>query len=182
MIVYISGGCKNGKSTIGEKIAYNLKKNDKLYYIATMNPFDNEDLKRIEKHKKDRANLPFETIEIHNNIKNLENIVNLNNTFFIDSVTALLANEMFIENNINKNAYKKVSEDLLYLIKKMKNVVLISDYIFSDSIIYDNNVNLYKKSLAYIDKKCANISDLLLEICYNNIIIHKGDWERIKIC
>lgn len=185
MIVYVSGGCKNGKSSIAEKISYSLKEdNNPFYYIATMCPCDNEDIKRIEKHKKDRQHLFFETIEIQRNIKNLENICDLRGTFLIDSVTALLANEMFINESIINNAYEKVTEDLLYIISKMKNVVLVSDYIFSDSILYDNITNQYKKGLAFIDKNCAKKSDILIEVCYNNIIIHKGKerFKEINLC
>lgn len=184
MIVYISGGCKNGKSSIAEKIAFTLKQTDKpFYYIATMEPKDEEDKKRIEKHKKDREHLFFETIEIHKNIINLEKTLNLDGTFLIDSVTALLANEMF-NDNIIEDAYKKVSHDLLYIIEKMKNVVIVSDYIYSDSIQYDNTTKNYIKGLAYIDKTCSKKADILIEVCYNNIIVHKGKdkFKEIKLC
>lgn len=175
MIIYVSGGCKNGKSSIAEKIAFKLKQKDKpFYYIATMKPVDDEDEKRIEKHRKDREHLFFETIEINKNINELEKIANLDGTFLIDSVTALLANEMFNNGTIIEEAYKKVSEDLLYIVNKMKNVVIVSDYIFSDIIQYDNITKKYIKGLAYIDKTCAKKSDILIEVCYNNIIIHKG--------
>lgn len=185
MIVYISGGCKNGKSSIAEKIAYALKEDNKpFYYIATMCPSDEEDKRRIIKHRKDREHLFFETIEIQRNIKNLEKVCNLDGTFLIDSVTALLANEMFFENKIFYNAYKNITYDLLYIISKVKNLVIVSDYIFSDSIKYDDITNKYRKGLAFIDRSCAKKSDVLIEVCYNNIIVHKGKerFEKIKLC
>lgn len=185
MIVYISGGCKNGKSKIAENIAYILKQNnDDFYYIATMKPVDKEDNQRIKKHREDRKNMFFNTIEIHNNIKILEDICNLNSTFLLDSVTALLVNEMFINNIFIKDAYKKVCEDLLYIISKIKNIVIVSDYIYSDSIIYDKVTNNYKKGLAFIDKALAKKSDILIEVCYSNIILHKGKerFEKLNLC
>ena len=185
MIVYISGGCKNGKSKIAENIAYSLKENDKdFYYIATMKPIDEEDNKRIKKHREDRKNMFFNTVEIHNNIKNLENICNLNGTFLLDSVTALLANEMFYNNTFIKDSYKKVCHDLLYIMSKAKNMVIVSDYIYSDSVIYDEITNSYKKGLAFIDKSCAKKADVLIEVCYNNIIFHKGKerFKKLNLC
>ncbi|WP_317366796.1 bifunctional adenosylcobinamide kinase/adenosylcobinamide-phosphate guanylyltransferase [uncultured Tyzzerella sp.] len=185
MVVYISGGCKNGKSSIAEKIAYSLKEDNKpFYYIATMSPLDEEDKKRIIKHKKDREHLFFETIEIPTNIREIEKKCNLEGTFLIDSMTALLANEMFINNEVIDDAYKNIINDLLYIIPKMKNVIIVSDYIFSDSIKYDSITNKYKKGLAFIDRRCAKISDILIEVCYNNIIVHKGRErvEEIKLC
>ena len=63
MKIFVSGGCKNGKSTIAEKLAVSLKK-DNLYYIATMVPSDKEDENRILNHQKSREGLGFKTLEI----------------------------------------------------------------------------------------------------------------------
>ena len=176
MIVYISGGCKNGKSGYAEKIANALKKEDKpFYYIATMLPYDLEDEERIKRHKEERKNFNFETIEIKRDIKQLEKLCNLEGTFLIDSVTALLSNEMFLpDGSFLENSFKKVSEDLIYIIKKLKNVVIVSDYIFSDSNIYDRYTEQYRKGLAFIDKVCAKESDVLIEVSYGNMIFFKG--------
>lgn len=175
MIIYISGGCKNGKSSIAENICIKLKnKDENMYYIATMKPVDKEDILRIEKHRKERQNLNFETLEINKDIYKILNIANINSTFLLDSTTALLMNEMFLEDEINFKAYKKVTKDLLLIIEKLKNIVIVSDYIFSDSIEYDEITKAYRKGLAYIDKAICEKADVVLEICYGNKIIHKG--------
>lgn len=183
MIVYISGGCKNGKSSFAEKIANSLKqKNKPLYYIATMIPSDSEDDERIKKHKKQRQEFNFETLEIKTNIKQIEKLCDCDATFLIDSTTALLSNEMFLKDGtFVKDSYKKVSDDLIYITKKLKNVVLVSDYIFSDSIIYDEYTENYKKGLAFIDKNVAKQSDVLIEVCYGNMIFYKGKFEDLKL-
>lgn len=177
MIIYISGGCKNGKSGYAEKIANYLKDdNNKFYYIATMCSSDTEDDERIERHRKEREKFNFKTIEIKKNIKDLENICDLQGTFLIDSVTALLSNEMFLtDGQFLEDAFKKVTDDLIYIIKKLKNVVIVSDYIFSDSIFYDKYTENYRKGLAFIDKACAKECDVLIEICYGNMIAYKGN-------
>lgn len=174
MIVYISGGCKNGKSSIAENIAKNLsQKANPLYYVATMNPTDKEDEERILNHQKDRKDLGFETIELSKNITDLSIRANLDGTFLLDSVTALLMNEMF-DKDINKLAHKKIAKDLEIIAKQVKNIVLVSDYIYSDSIKYDDMTEHYKMALAYIDKKCASFADVVLEICIGNVLIYKG--------
>lgn len=182
MIVYISGGCKNGKSGFAEKIANFLyNKQDNLYYIATMKPCDNEDEKRIINHKKQREIFNFKTIEITKNIKNLENLCDLNSTFLLDSATALLANEMFLENGeFFPKAHKKVCDDLLYILKKVKNIVIVSDYIYADAIKYDDYTKAYKKGLAFIDKNCAQLADILIEVSYGNLIFYKGK-EKLNL-
>lgn len=175
MRIYISGGCKNGKSTFAEKIAFFQKKEGfPLYYIATMNPVDDEDKKRIKKHIKSRENYNFETLEVVNNINFIKESTNLNGSFLLDSTTALLMNEMFTKDGINNKAYETISKDLTGILKCIKDIVIVSDYIFSDSFIYDECTEDYRKGLAYIDKNCAKICDVLIEVCYNSLIIYKG--------
>ena len=51
MIALVVGGAKSGKSMFAQDLAKSLEsKNGKLHYVATMNPYDLEDLKRIENH------------------------------------------------------------------------------------------------------------------------------------
>ncbi|MDZ5035126.1 bifunctional adenosylcobinamide kinase/adenosylcobinamide-phosphate guanylyltransferase, partial [Clostridium perfringens] len=72
MIVLIVGGAKSGKSMLGQHIAKEIESiNGKLYYVATMKPFDKEDLKRIENHLLERKDWGFETIEQDKNIENI---------------------------------------------------------------------------------------------------------------
>ncbi len=48
MIALVVGGAKSGKSMFAQDLANSLEsKNGKLHYVATMNPYDLEDLKRI---------------------------------------------------------------------------------------------------------------------------------------
>ena len=63
MTVFLSGGCKNGKSTLAEQIAVHLSRPGRLYYLATMIPQDEEDRARITRHVESRAGLGFQTVE-----------------------------------------------------------------------------------------------------------------------
>jgi len=63
MTIFISGGCKNGKSSIAERLLLRLAGDCPRYYVATMIPHDEEDRQRIRRHVEERADLQFETIE-----------------------------------------------------------------------------------------------------------------------
>ena len=63
MTIFLSGGAKNGKSTLAQELAVKLSGAGKRYYVATMIPTDEEDLARIRRHIADRDGLGFETIE-----------------------------------------------------------------------------------------------------------------------
>lgn len=59
MNVFISGGCKNGKSHHAQNIAKTMadEKNLPLYYLATMIPKDEEDEARVRRHIRERAGM-----------------------------------------------------------------------------------------------------------------------------
>ena len=164
MIVFISGGCKNGKTKLGLDIACLLSKESKKYYLATMVPFDSEDRERIENHKKERENLGFETIEKAFDIGNI--YLDKDGTYLLDALTSLLLNETFEakKKNLDINeVHKKIIDDLKPLINNTKNLIIISDYIYSDGVIYNEYTESFKKNLAYIDKWVASKSNVVIE-------------------
>ena len=69
MSVFISGGCRNGKSTWALRFAAAGPK--PLYYVATMIPRDGEDRARVKRHQMERAGMGFETIERQKDIGGL---------------------------------------------------------------------------------------------------------------
>jgi len=176
MKIFISGGCKNGKSYYAQHLAKNQQNpGDKLYYIATMHPVDNEDGDRIKRHVKDRDGWGFETIEQPENINKILTKCDINGSFLLDSLTALLANEMFLsDGDINLNAAVKISAELTEVLNIVENIVIVSDYIYSDAELFDDLTDVYRKSLAKLDKVAAEKCDIVLECAYANIIFHKG--------
>lgn len=65
------------------------------YYLATMIPHDDEDLLRIRRHIDDRAGLGFATVECGTDILSALGRMDHGGAVLLDSVTALLSNEMF---------------------------------------------------------------------------------------
>ncbi len=59
--ILILGGARSGKSGYAEELA--KATNKKRIYIATATVFDDEMQQRVERHKKDRQNQHWETIE-----------------------------------------------------------------------------------------------------------------------
>ena len=175
MNVLISGGCKNGKSHDAQKLAKKIAQPEKpLYYLATMVPVDLEDRQRIEKHRSDREGWGFETIEISRDILTATRHCDPSGSFLLDSITALLANEMFEkEGTVVPNASRKVADDLRQLAEKVKNIVFVSDEIHSDASLYDPVTNEYRKGLAHIGKTLAQVCDYVLEAVCGNLIVHK---------
>lgn len=179
MKIFISGGCKNGKSYYAQRLAQAQRKTRKegvLYYIATMKPVDSEDDARIARHKHEREDLGFTTIEQTDDIEKILDKCDSGNSFLIDSITALLANEMFPpRGNVNGQAAKKIISGLEQITNKISKIVIVSDYIYSDAILYDPKTTQYRKSLAEIDRVAAQSCDVVLEAAFSSLIVHKGN-------
>lgn len=191
MIVLVVGGAKSGKSMFAQNLSKSLNESlknpingqldgeierelGKLYYVATMNPYDLEDLKRIENHLREREGYGFNTIEETLNMSKVSSLIKEEDTVLIDSITSLVTNYMFR----GKEFYKDVSDDILSgileIINNSKNVVIVSDYLFSDSIQYDCYTENFRKEIGVVNRKLAKIADTVVECSYGNIIYHKG--------
>lgn len=169
MNVFISGGCKNGKSFYAQRLA--RKQADEsgrpLYYIATMIPHDSEDRARIRRHLAERDGWGFTTLECGRNLLSLlqDPQVDPSGVFLLDSVTALLSNEMFDEEgHYDPEAAKRVRDQLLTFAAGTGSTVFVSDYIYSDACDYDTTVEAYRRGLADADRALAAACDRVIEI------------------
>ena len=174
MNIFISGGCKNGKSFIAQQLAKQQALGQKpLYYIATMEPSDEEDRDRILRHRKERDGWGFTTLEQSRSIDELA--ADFSGSFLLDSVTALLSNEMFRKDgSVDRTACLRVGEELSRLADRSGNIVFVSDYIFSDAIKYEELTELYRRGLAWIDRALARKCDAVIEVSYGKIQMLKG--------
>ena len=173
MRIFISGGCKNGKSTFAQTLAKAM--GTPLYYIATMIPHDDEDRARIKRHLDERAGWGFETIECGRNILSCLDGADTSGSFLMDSVTALVSNEMFPPDGYDGACGQRVAEELAELAERAENIVFVSDFIYADAAEYDEYTETYRKALAAADRVLAKRCDTVIEVCSRNIILHKGE-------
>ena len=182
MNIFISGGCKNGKSMYAQRLAKDMadKEGTKLYYIATMIPTDEEDRKRIERHIDERNGWGFETLEQGTDIcELLKEGVDPKGAFLLDSVTALLSNEMFrSDGTCNLKAGRKVAEELTEFARRTGNTVFVSDYIYSDARNFDAYTDRYRASLAYVDRQLARVCDQVIEVAYGHRYYYNREREN----
>lgn len=178
MIVLITGGCKNGKSNRAQDLAvsFSQKQKGKLYYVATMISTGTEDDERIKKHVENRKGLGFETIELKYRIEDLVDVIRKDENppaFLVDSLTALLANEMFRTDDkgnfyVDHDAAGRVQKGLGILIDECQrsgaSIVFVSDGIYSDSIIYGDETIEYQRGLAQLEQLISKRADEVMEM------------------
>ena len=197
MKILISGGAKNGKSMYAQKIAkaMSVEYNVPLYYVATMEPTDKEDENRIKRHVQDRAGWGFTTIEEPRKLTKVFNeqdkgfvaeadnadnvdikymgkkVVNPKGVFLVDSLTALLGNNMFGKNGSMKlDCFDDVRDDIYTFSTIASNIVMVSDSIGCDGIIFDEITEVYRQSLARLEREIAAYYDRVTEVSVGQII------------
>lgn len=168
MLVLITGGSKNGKSAIAEKIIaqYDLPR----FYIATMEPYSIEASAIIERHQKMRAEKHFTTIEQYTNIHQIH--IPRNSAVLLECIGNLCANEMFskrIENPIDK-----ILCGIEHLRQNSEIAVIVTSQVGDDGISYPIETMQYIKNIGIINRKIAEISDVVIEAVYGIPIFLKG--------
>lgn len=174
MTVFLSGGCKNGKSTLAERALKTMAGDGPIYYVATMIPHDEEDLARIRRHVAERQGMGFTTLEQGRNILFCLDRAEETGAFLLDSVTALLSNEMFQGGMVDLKAGERVALDLKTFAERVEHAVFVSDFIYSDAGRYDEYTEAYRRGLALCDRTLAAVCDTVAEVCSGQVILHKG--------
>ena len=144
MTVFITGGCKNGKSTFALQCALSLSERRPRYYVATMEPpCDADELERIRIHRAARAGKGFVTLEQGRNLP-------------------------------DETATERIAADLGTFLGAVEHAVVVSDYLYGDGIAYDPVTERYRRGLAYLDRFLAERCDCVVEICLGRPVAHKG--------
>ncbi len=177
MTYFISGGAKNGKSTLAQDLAVALADGGTHYYVATMISTGHEDDERIRRHITDRAGMGFETVECFKNILDTLETADKNAVFLVDSVTALIQNALFpVEKNYEMDipAANRCADELVRFAKTVRHAVFVSDYIYSDAEVFSESTEAYRNCLADIDRRLAAVCDTVVEVCAGQHIVYKG--------
>ena len=180
MFHLITGGSGSGKSEYAEQklmeYASHSKRNKKRYYIATMIPFGKETEEKIARHRKLRAGKGFETIECYTDLKKAAEILQTKETgsVLLECMSNLVANEMFREDGFHPEVSEKITEGVRNLLSQAEHVVIVTNEIFSDGILYEGESEKYKEQLGQINCNLAEMADAVVEVVYGIPVWHKG--------
>ena len=121
MLYLMTGGSGSGKSAYAEAAAVSWRERHcpqgRLYYVATMIPWDAECEKRIERHRKMRKEKGFHTIERYWDIGRLEEdseaAVTKQDVLLVECLSNLLANERYGQPDVYAGSIRKEKEEAL---------------------------------------------------------------------
>lgn len=154
MITLITGGSGSGKSAYAEKYichASNEKGFKEKYYIATMQVFDDEGQRKIDRHRRLRAGKGFITIEQPRDIQDAvsklqsENCLKAGRLALLECMSNLVANEMFPPVDASDTKEAGVKKEALDEPENMRDyentlISLVSKKVLKDVSILSENV------------------------------------------
>jgi len=160
MIAVILGGSVSGKSELAEATAVAYGQGN-LVYIATMQPFDDESHRKIERHRVMRKDKNFETIECYTGLDNV--ILQENTTVLLECMSNLTANEMFSSQGAGSNAMDAVRRGVENLMEQADNLVIVTNNVFEDGTEYDAATKEYMQLLGDANRWICTIADMVIE-------------------
>lgn len=164
MIFFVIGGSGSGKSEYAENLALGLKEHgqEKLVYVATMKPMDEESWQRIGRHRKMRSGKGFETRECYTHLERLS--VEQNEIILLECLSNLTANEMFSENGRKGEAAQAIKAGILHLAENCRHLVIVGNNVFEDGAEYDEVTMEYLRQMAGLHRFLGKTADGLTEV------------------
>ena len=166
MIILLTGGSGCGKSTFAEKIVATLPK-EKRVYIATMQVYDEESVRRVERHRAQRADKGFKTIECEKDLASAG--IEDGSVVLLEDLVNLVANEMFDGGDASR-----IVPALSDLAKRCRHLIMVTNDLFSDGETYAESTREYLRVLAGVNAHAAALADCVCEVVYSIPIALKG--------
>ena len=166
MIVLVTGGSGCGKSTWAEKLIASLP-DEKRVYIATMQVYDEESVRRVARHRAQRADKGFRTIECEKDLASAD--VEEGSIVLLEDLVNLMANEMFDGGDV-----ERIVPALKALAARCRHLVMVTNDVFSDGVTYAESTQEYLRVLAEINRQAAALADCVVEVVYSIPIAVKG--------
>ena len=203
MITLVIGGSGSGKSAYAEQMAVKAAGNGSLYYVATMQVYDEEGKKKVERHQKMRAGKGFLTIEQPRRLKEAAKKVATEKVsagkvaagkvaaervpagkiVLLECMSNLVANEMFSEENLSavmdEAKVKQLSHEIISGVTALQDscdiLIIVTNQIFEDGIRYDASTMAYIRLLGDINRQIAERAEQVVEVVAGIPIFIKKD-------
>ena len=194
MITLVTGGSGSGKSAYAESVLYSCE--GIRYYIATMQIYDAEGEKKVERHRKLRAGKGFLTIESPMNVGKIQFVCagepgqaqyrqeaerkgqcsSEKKSALLECMSNLTANEMFTKDGMKSEdeVVEKIVSEIQTLSQKLDNLVIVTNNVFEDGVIYDAGTMEYLRALGRINAALARLADRVAEVVVGIPVELKG--------
>ena len=177
MMTLIIGGSGSGKSAYAEDYMVSISEDRKKYYIATMQIYDEEGKRKVERHRMLRGGKGFSTIEQPVDIgKAAEKMEAEDRTALLECVSNLTANEMFSGEvpGTEEVITEKIVGGIAVLNRELTHLVIVSNNVFEDGNVYNKTTMAYIRAMGHINQKLAEMADEVVEVVVGIPIVIKN--------
>ncbi len=171
MLVLVSGGAASGKSEYAESLALS---NAPCTYLATMEVWDEEDRRRVERHRHLRQGKGFATLECPRNLSSL--VLPEGGCLLLECLSNLCANECFGPEGM-KQAAQRILQGIAHLQAHTDCLIVVTNELFSDGIPYEKETMDYLQILSYLNRTLAERADAMVEVVCGIPVVWKGCLE-----
>ena len=183
MMTLIIGGSGSGKSAYAEDYMVSISEDRKKYYIATMQIYDEEGKRKVERHRMLRGGKGFSTIEQPVDIGNAaEKLEDGDKTALLECISNLTANEMFLGEipGTEEVITEKIVGEIAVLNRELTHLVIVSNNVFEDGNVYDKTTMAYIRAMGRINQKLAEMADEVVEVVVGIPIVIKAKSVSLK--
>ena len=159
MLNLIIGGAGSGKSAWAESLVCRLP--GRRIYLATMQPFDMECVARIHRHRLQRADLGFVTLERYTDLAGAVPELPPHANVLLECLSNLTANELYSPDGTGAGA---VLDGVRALMPHCRNLTVVTNEIFTGGADYDRETLRYLRELARINRELAAWANHVVEV------------------
>lgn len=176
MFTLLVGGAASGKSEYAEGLVL-ASPHRPRYYIATMEPFDDEGRARVAKHRRMRADKAFETVECYTDLASVR--LPRRGAVLLECVGNLAANELYSPQGAGSvnGAASAIVAGVDALLAQCADLVVVSNEVFTGGSDYAGGTEDYLRLVAGVNRALAQRADRVCEVVCGQPQFYKGGTE-----
>ena len=172
MVTLVVGGAGSGKSEYAERELCRRSGELTRVYLATMRPLGAEAEARIKKHRAQRAQRGFVTVERYLDLPALS--LPTPCAVLLEDIGNLCANELYDPLGSGDGAEEAVVSGVAHLSRLTRELVVVSNETGAGGAAYAGDTLRYLRTLGRINRRLAQLSDRVCEVAALVPVYYKG--------
>ncbi len=190
-LTFICGGVRSGKSAYAEKCLVDEAQQNggRLVYIASGTSTDLEMQERIFKHRHDRANQYWTTLEQPVQLEGVLPFIQQGDYVLWDCLTTWLANELYMGWELGTPCIKQpgcmeqkamqLYETLDTMLVEVAHLVIVSNEVLDELPSNEEETNVYSQWIGRIHQKLVAKADTAIEMDYGIVTYWKNKRQGV---